>query len=282
MAYVPPEDEEILVDARLIYKTPYRPYYISAATENELFRPCVHNCEQLVAKITSVPQWVIDNPQSYKNRCQQFMELYNEMSPTDLTLMDIMSLSADIDDLFFHGLLYSSHGHLVDIRMERFDLDYDERKPNPDLGLTSGITLADMEYPPKCTIVLSGPFNRDYERIMRLSKVSQLSTLVHEMVHAYINCYFNWNRDEEHLVGAKEGGHGPVFHEILEWVNALLAKLDKRFQNLEEQHPQVLKKPRPPPLTRSAIQNVSDELLILENLTNQRLERIEEALGIKN
>lgn len=129
-----------------------------------------------------------------------FLDLYqSHLSNGPLTEEQMYPLFEELDRYFFLGALTQGEMSFVDLKVIG------------DLGNKLGYTHAIVGDMPRQLMKIARTLRGE-----EISKVSQLCTLTHEMVHAYVFVYWVggiWG-DKKHVLGPYGDGHGDVFWQL--------------------------------------------------------------------
>ncbi|KAI1429054.1 hypothetical protein F5Y12DRAFT_799196 [Xylaria sp. FL1777] len=126
-----------------------------------------------------------------------------------------------VDQYFFRGGLTQGETRLVSLRV------YD----HPLSNLGGFWTFPIPHFPSHLTI-----FIRAHTSGKRRSKVEVLTTLVHEMVHAWCGLFFNWcpiNNNAALIMGELDDGHGVIWLTIFETMYTHMRTWDPSLAGLE-------------------------------------------------
>ncbi|CAJ2509555.1 Uu.00g145810.m01.CDS01 [Anthostomella pinea] len=149
-------------------------------------------------------------------------------------MVDLWHILETVVGIFFDAHLTTWNGCRVELNVEM----YMDRRQVRDCG-AYGVTFFKTQNPPTCFITLFGNMGEDLRKWRVTPSLYIVETLLHQMVHAFIELY--WNRDQADRAAGliDDGGHGPIFEEILTYIAERMEVFDPVLANLRA--------PPPPP-----------------------------------
>ncbi|KAI2627054.1 hypothetical protein GGS26DRAFT_592674 [Hypomontagnella submonticulosa] len=167
-------------------------------SHNKDFKPKNNNAVELSRKILTRSPF-------YEVSRDLVLELWPTLPEENLDYKHLEILFKYLDTALFHGLLLGSHGRLAKLEVDIFaPIRFDHY----------AATISDPYDPPLVTIWLCGSLDRDFRPSLRLTKLAQLRLLIHEMCHAYIECYWQQQDGDIHAIEGNNGEHGYIFWRI--------------------------------------------------------------------